>query len=285
MAALRSRPAIRASTQINRSNVGRLRVAWTYDTADGSGASQTQPLVVNGVLYGITPRHKVVALDGATGKLLWRFDSGMPGRGPNRGLLVLGIRQGPADIRGRAELRVRAGRFDREADCAIRQGRPDRSAREPGARPGKAIDRRDQPGDHLSGPADRGRTDSRSASLAARGRPRLRRSDGQAAVVVPHHPASGRIRIRYLAERRVDLFRLRQQLGRHGGRPEAGDRLRPDRLGGQRLLRGGPDGRQSLREYPAGPRCQDRKAPVALPRGAATISGTGTFRRRRPWSP
>ena len=73
--------------QINRSNVGRLRVAWTYDTADGSGASQTQPLVVNGVLYGITPRHKVVALDGATGKLLWRFDSGMPGRGPNRGLL------------------------------------------------------------------------------------------------------------------------------------------------------------------------------------------------------
>jgi quinoprotein glucose dehydrogenase len=73
--------------QINRSNVSRLQVVWTYDTADGPGASQTQPIVVNGVLFGVTPRHKVVALDAATGKLLWRFDSGIAGRGPNRGVV------------------------------------------------------------------------------------------------------------------------------------------------------------------------------------------------------
>ena len=73
--------------QINRSNVSRLQVAWTYDTADGPGASQTQPIVVNGVLYGLTPKHKVVALDGATGKLRWRFDSGVAGRGANRGVV------------------------------------------------------------------------------------------------------------------------------------------------------------------------------------------------------
>src|ERR1700704_2269686 len=62
--------------QINRSNVSRLRVAWTYDTADGKGATETQPIVVNGVLFGLTPRHKVVALDAASGKLLWKFDPG-----------------------------------------------------------------------------------------------------------------------------------------------------------------------------------------------------------------
>lgn len=73
--------------QINRKNVARLKVAWTFDTNDGMNASQTQPIVVNGVLYGETPSHKVVALDAATGKLLWRFDSGIEGRGPNRGLV------------------------------------------------------------------------------------------------------------------------------------------------------------------------------------------------------
>jgi quinoprotein glucose dehydrogenase len=73
--------------QINRSNVARLRVAWSYDTADGAGDPQTQPIVINGVLYGLTPRHKTIALDAATGKLLWTFDSGIAGRGANRGLV------------------------------------------------------------------------------------------------------------------------------------------------------------------------------------------------------
>ena len=73
--------------QITRHNVSRLHVAWTYDTADGPNASQTQPIVVNGVLYGLTPAHKVVALNAATGNLLWRYDSGIEGRGPNRGLV------------------------------------------------------------------------------------------------------------------------------------------------------------------------------------------------------
>ena len=73
--------------QINRSNVAQLAVAWTFDTADGAGASQTQPIVVDGVLYGLTPKHKVIALDGASGKELWRFDPGTPGRGPNRSVV------------------------------------------------------------------------------------------------------------------------------------------------------------------------------------------------------
>ncbi len=73
--------------QINRSNVSKLQVAWTYDTADGSGDPQTQPIMVDGVLFGLTPKHKTVALDASTGKLLWRFDSGVLGRGANRSVV------------------------------------------------------------------------------------------------------------------------------------------------------------------------------------------------------
>ncbi|MEQ1883757.1 MAG: PQQ-binding-like beta-propeller repeat protein [Bryobacteraceae bacterium] len=72
--------------QINLSNIAKLKIAWTYDTNDGTNASQTHPIVVNGVLYGVTSGHKAIALDAKTGKLLWRFDSGMEGRGPNRGV-------------------------------------------------------------------------------------------------------------------------------------------------------------------------------------------------------
>lgn len=72
-------------TQINRKNVKRLRVAWRFDTEE-SGGLQTSPIIVNGVLYGLTPSQKVFALDAATGALLWKFDSGIRGTQPDRGL-------------------------------------------------------------------------------------------------------------------------------------------------------------------------------------------------------
>jgi quinoprotein glucose dehydrogenase len=73
-------------TQINRDSVARLEVAWTYDTHE-KGDTQTQPIVVGRVLYGYTPTHKAFALDAATGKQLWLFDSGITGSGANRGLM------------------------------------------------------------------------------------------------------------------------------------------------------------------------------------------------------
>src|SRR6266700_3676410 len=48
-------------TQINKSNVKQLQVAWTYDT-DETGGLQTSPLVVDGVLYGISSSQKIFAL-------------------------------------------------------------------------------------------------------------------------------------------------------------------------------------------------------------------------------
>jgi quinoprotein glucose dehydrogenase len=72
-------------TQINRNNVQQLQVVWTYDTEE-SGGLQSSPIVVDGVLYGLTPSEKVFALNAATGKLLWKFDSGIKGTQPDRGL-------------------------------------------------------------------------------------------------------------------------------------------------------------------------------------------------------
>jgi quinoprotein glucose dehydrogenase len=72
-------------SQINRKNVKKLKIAWTYDTGE-SGGLQTSPIIVSDVLYGLTPSQKVFALNAATGKLLWQFDSGIKGTQPNRGL-------------------------------------------------------------------------------------------------------------------------------------------------------------------------------------------------------
>ncbi|MGA2136050.1 MAG: PQQ-binding-like beta-propeller repeat protein [Bryobacteraceae bacterium] len=62
--------------QINRDNVARLAVAWTYDTGDAFPDSEMEcnPIVVHGVLYATTPKLRLIALDAATGKLRWSFD-------------------------------------------------------------------------------------------------------------------------------------------------------------------------------------------------------------------
>ena len=71
--------------QINRQNVKTLRPAWRFDSGDSFPGSESEcnPIIVNGVLYATTPKVNVVALNAATGKLLWRFD-------PNVGLRVMG---------------------------------------------------------------------------------------------------------------------------------------------------------------------------------------------------
>ena len=65
-----------ALDQINRDNVRRLKVAWTFDTGDAFKGSQMQhnPIIVEGVLYATSPKFKAIALNAATGKLIWRFD-------------------------------------------------------------------------------------------------------------------------------------------------------------------------------------------------------------------
>lgn len=81
--------------QINPENVHQLEIAWTYQSgdADTSGRSQIQcnPLIIDGVLYGSSPKLKCFALNAATGEEIWKFDPfegnyQMFGMGVNRGL-------------------------------------------------------------------------------------------------------------------------------------------------------------------------------------------------------
>jgi glucose dehydrogenase len=71
--------------QINRANVSQLRLAWKFETGE-SGGLETTPIIIDGILYALTPHQKVIALDGATGKLLWMFDSRVDGTQPDRGV-------------------------------------------------------------------------------------------------------------------------------------------------------------------------------------------------------
>lgn len=73
-------------TQINPENVKNLKVAWTYDMPD-SGQTQVNPIIVDGILYGVTPAVQAFALDAATGKQLWIFgDKSRNGSNTSRGL-------------------------------------------------------------------------------------------------------------------------------------------------------------------------------------------------------
>ncbi|MDE1177838.1 MAG: PQQ-binding-like beta-propeller repeat protein [Edaphobacter sp.] len=71
--------------QINRSNAASLKESWRFDTGEAGGL-ETTPLVIDGVLYGLTPSKKVFAIDAATGRQIWKFDSGVKAPSASRGL-------------------------------------------------------------------------------------------------------------------------------------------------------------------------------------------------------
>ena len=56
--------------QINRSNVAKLKIAWTYSTGDHRKYS-FNPIMIDGLLYVLAKDNSVVALDAGTGKEIW----------------------------------------------------------------------------------------------------------------------------------------------------------------------------------------------------------------------
>ena len=79
--------------QINKDNVQRLKLAWTFypnDTLEGARfeRSECNPIIVDTIMYITSARHRVYAINAATGKRIWSFDpfNGGPGGGVNRGV-------------------------------------------------------------------------------------------------------------------------------------------------------------------------------------------------------
>lgn len=64
-------------SQINTETVSRLKVAWTYasggaDTIHNRTQIQCNPIIINGVLYGVSADIQVFAVDASTGKQRWK---------------------------------------------------------------------------------------------------------------------------------------------------------------------------------------------------------------------
>ena len=74
-----------ALTQIDKTNVARLELAWFYPVPDRKGNFGFNPLIVDRVMYLLGPKNSIVALDAATGKQIWTHavEGGSPG---NRGI-------------------------------------------------------------------------------------------------------------------------------------------------------------------------------------------------------
>ena len=73
--------------QVNRSNVGRLKMMWTVPM--GAGNQESTPLAYNGVLYVPNSGDYIMALDVKSGNVLW--EARRPaGRGTNRNMAIWG---------------------------------------------------------------------------------------------------------------------------------------------------------------------------------------------------
>jgi quinoprotein glucose dehydrogenase len=79
--------------EVNKQNVNKLKLAWQFTPNDARknshiGNSECNPIVVDGVMYATSARHRVYAIQASTGKLIWSFDpfSGGEGGGVYRGV-------------------------------------------------------------------------------------------------------------------------------------------------------------------------------------------------------
>jgi quinoprotein glucose dehydrogenase len=65
-------------SQVDTNNVSQLQIAWTYNSGDADTVNHSQiqcnPIMIEGILYGVNPQMKLFAIDAETGKQQWLFD-------------------------------------------------------------------------------------------------------------------------------------------------------------------------------------------------------------------
>ncbi len=117
--------------QINLGNIQRLERVWTYSTGElerGGRIIESTPIVIEGMLYATTAYLKVIALNAATGDLIWEFDPFELGS-PSGRLASGGVNRGCAywsDGRPDGERRILHGTADgRLFSLDARTGEPD----------------------------------------------------------------------------------------------------------------------------------------------------------------
>ena len=96
--------------QINRSNIGKLGLAWSL-SLPGEVTLEATPLAINGVLYFTGRYAAVYAVDGVTGKLLWKYDPETWKYNPAKMHFTFGVNRGVAYADGRIFAAAMDGRL------------------------------------------------------------------------------------------------------------------------------------------------------------------------------
>ena len=208
--------------QINRENVSRLQVAWTFDAGDAYPNSEMEcnPLVVNNVLYFTTPKVNVIALEAATGKLIWRFDPNVDPTDPAHKIRVMGKMRsrGVAYWTDGNEQRIFVTARQYLYSLDAKTGKPDAAFGESGRIDlRKDLDREPNLWVTMTTPGiiykdlliiGSGMAEALPAPLGD-----IRAYDvhtGKMRWIIPHHPPSRRVRLRHLAEGRLEIHRFSQ---------------------------------------------------------------------------
>ena len=261
-----------ALDRIDKTNVGRLAVAWTYPTGDNQNY-QFNPIVVDNVMYVLAKNSSLVALDATTGKEIWIHAN-------LRGIARRGINYWESADRKDRRLIFQMNNYLQAIDAQTGKsiltfgknglvdlkeglGRDPAGVRAQSNTPGKIFENLILLGSAVG-----------EGYLSAPGH--LRAYDVvTGALVWTFHtiPQPGEFGYDTWPKDALQVRRRRQYVGRDLRRREARHRVLPDRLADLRLLRRRSSRLEPVRQLPARARCPHRQAALALPGGAPRSLG------------